>query len=824
MKKVVLTLMMLMLCMSIAYADNTVVDYDATAGDTALRIDTAETDAEIDTTLQEVRLPLRPNPDLVKFIGDGYDYVIRTKNGTTRYSYDGTGMEENTVAPSVAESDPVGLAINYGTPDQILTVKRPDRKYDITYYGYDGSSMVSYPALSAAGLESSLSIAYIDGTDGMLNLTKTSLQHMVTTGAALAVHQTIDVEDPVAVAARDGYNIAVQTKTGILQYGYDGTDIVEIPALAVSFSDTGVTVNAPRGVAISGTDVYSLDESNVMGFEYDAVAGKMKYTTVLSVTSGLTKAAAFAVDPDNRYMVIVDETAPGTFTSRFFMHDGAGWVENTALNVAVANLNSQMDFADSAELVFKPITAASAGALMRVRAYSVVPENTKITYYVANKTGLIGGVIQPIWQPAWEIRHDAGTDERVWKYIPLGVGTYKWADYGTIDQSYPSFDAKPVDAAFDPTDLSGGAIVKTDADYLNDLWVELPDETSTGYVKAVLESLDNTATPKIVLPGPSNPIAGQSDTKIMRCEIGAKPGRVNVDVSNGLDVVDSAYYQSLFGYPPKPGWVYTTTPIISWIDDATGLPVAGQNAYQMVVLGVLDDGSRSVVLDSGKISSSASMSQIPTSYDPLIKGCLFASGTYKFEVLVRVWVGSGASEYSDVEAFKVLAMERPRISNLVDPPLSYLTAPVQDNPSTHAIIRPGVAASVLPEFKAGAEITMTIDTIGPISRWAGGAVKIGGFKLLLEDASEHNTNYISEESLRALSVDGPNNEIMCKFFTDAPVTDSPPGSILTGVFVSEGFDGIGTFLRAPTYADGLGVVAGTDYEDWRVLMHGSDGE
>ena len=219
---------------------------------------------------------------------------------------------------------------------------------------------------------------------------------------------------------------------------------------------------------------------------------------------------------------------------------------------------------------------------------------------------------------------------------------------------------------------------------------------------------------------------------------------------------------------------------------------------------------------------------LPTTFDnPIKSGPMWNSGSYRFAVAVRTWDIKGAvSDFNTKSRFNVLAFERPRIANIVYPNAEYskdelpLNPPVLSNISSHRMIEPGMSWEGLPTAKAGAQVTLLLDSVGPIDITKPKEVPLFYITMSGEHEGKNIPMFLSDCSIMAEN--GANKTWKFNFFTNAPIITIPDNTIVKGSFVGESNTGGTTVLYMPNFADGIVKTWETIYEDWQVIIQGRD--
>ncbi|CEP67962.1 Uncharacterized [Moorella glycerini] len=142
-------------------------------------------------------------------------------------------------------------------------------------------------------------------------------------------------------------------------------------------------------------------------------------------------------------------------------------------------------------------------------------------------------------------------------------------------------------------------------------------------------------------------------------------------------------------------------------------------------------------------------------------------------------------------------------------PSSGQAAPDPATPSTHILITPGMTTAQLPKVKAGAKVTLLVDSVGPIDTatavfpyGAGREATIGSGPVTVQ-------------------ANGLNKTWQVEFWTDPSLEITPDGTEVKMHLSGTGPAGSAA-LDAPPYTDGVVVTEGTVYSDWFVVLQGRD--
>jgi hypothetical protein len=306
--------------------------------------------------------------------------------------------------------------------------------------------------------------------------------------------------------------------------------------------------------------------------------------------------------------------------------------------------------------------------------------------------------------------------------------------------------------------------------------------------------------------------AGTADNLMWKAELSTinKKETPRIIFQNGKGIVLEANRKPLkpvIDDTTQAGWFYTTTPTFTWsFVDPDG---DGQSAFTFIIRNAGGD-----VIWTEEITGQAGTLQehkLPTltryEENETEGGLLWSTGGYSFTAEVKVEDDhAGESEVSERLAFKVLAFERPRIESIISPQQEKL------------YISEGASVEQLPTAKAGTKVTFLIDTVGPFGDLSGIDLKYP----YLSTQAETN-----EKELKRTN--GTNKTIRQEFWTKAAITEVPSGTIVhfeaigTGTeggttrFYTSNGTGNGTF----NYSAGLLKTQGTVYEDWHVVLQGS---
>lgn len=821
--------LILLLSVSYVYADDT-WKYEILETEDTI-VDEANTRCNIDYEKREITLPRQPLPNISDFMpGREYNYALLKEDGVHQYYFDGEKMVEIATL-KIAMENPLAVAASPISYSVTVGKAADDGTNDLINYTLDNGEMKNNPILSISGLQTIYSMATFKTTGNLAVLQEHEL-NIYTSGEdklyPIPKLQIKDIINPIAVATSRDYNFAILEKTGLKWYTYDGSDITQIPAMSLTFDET---MKKPKALSINDEMAYILDDTQLKAYKYDGT--ELKEHAAFSITSGLVKPFSISLREDSSDLIIVDGVEGSTedFKLKYFMFNGEKMVENPSLAVNLKLVMAGLRYMEEGEFVVNMKTASASYAdYIKVKAYCEVPKDTQITFYVSNEGDTTSSAV---WYESWRIINTDGT-EVLEKFHRKSDGTYEWLNYGPIEKSYPSYvdisDASDYALSDDNliiTEDGDGNLIITPDDEVHEpnLWTFIPIDRSqidSGKyknirVKAVLKTLNQEITPKIFAPIGTNNDKGITNVTetALQWQVNASPEPVVIgDIENG--------HEDELTYAPVDGWIYTTTPEFTWqfVDPDTE---QGQSYYQLIVISKDSDGNWNLAYDSLRREGTEESFRLPTSDKPNMSGPLWLSNSYQFAVAIRAWDKEGAvSPFTEGERFNVLAFERPRISNIVNPPEvedeEFVYAKGSDI-LTHKVILPGTTKENLPKAKAGAEVTVLIDSVGPIETLP---EEISKIYILDEEGNEVLVDMGECISLEPIDADNVKNRWQLKFWTKAPIKTIPDNSLIMMKLAGTGDVGGTTVFYIPNYADGIIMTKETIYEDWQVVLEGSD--
>lgn len=708
-------------------------NYTINETDTQIMIDTANTNAEIDTINREVRLPFLTSPNAVDFAPDGsYSYAVLTQNGLRYFQFDGEHVIENSLL-QVNTTNPLGFAFANSFPDVAVATTQ-----GISTFRFTGTEMAEVPMLSIQGIANSVSITTMGDMYSVLD--DNNVRTFAFSGNEMVEIEAFGVQgltNPVAISGTSESSIAVIEKDKIRWFSFGGNGLYEVPALSVANGLADL-----KSIAVEDGRVTVIDGNAVKTYLFDG--SEMSSITALSITSGLTNPSAIAIRPGSYDMLVVDGK-----NIDFYSFDGTGMARNSQLSVVVEDIIQGFGYASEAAITSKAFVRPAD--MVRVRANHALPPGTSVEWSVSNDNGATWvKTFRAInnGTPIAQYTQDNGTS---WNAISGEVidGIF----YSSLDKVSPFFNLKDIWGEF------GAA-----SDHL--LW------------KANLFSTVKEETPKIVF----------RDNKGIVIDANRKPSMPALDNIT------------------QNGWIYTTTPTFNWtFSDPDG---DEQSAFRIVIR---DNDENAIWSHYETENGNITALTLPTleAYEQSEHqgGLLWSTGDYRFTIEVIVWDNfNGESVVSERLPFNVLAFERPRIQEIVSPN------------SSEIFINRNMPVLGLPIAKAGSKVTVLLDTVGPLP-----LENITGRFPYLE-----LTGTVGEKSF--IRSNGTNRTVSFEVWTEASNEIVPDGTVInmeiTGIgtqggttnFWSTSGNGNGTF----DYSEGIFRTEGTVYEDWFVVLQGSE--
>lgn len=719
-------------------------------------------------------ITVRPGPALA---GGSWSYGITAADTPAVIDQATTAVVDTTAheirLPKLPLPNSVAFLPGEGIECAVLTTT------GVKVFSFDGTQMVENTVLSVGFLSNPLALAAPPPYPDVVVATPDGIRHYSFTGSGMVENPVLAVAGltgVISVGAKEG-DVAALAGSQVRRYLFTGTGMEEAAVL-----EPQVAFTSPVALALAkDCDMAVLEQNRARFFQFTGTG--MVENPALAVT-GLTNPVAIAADGDGYDLSIVDGSQ-----IKHFSFDGSNLVYNAALSVtsgltaptAVAIRPGYYDRLivdgaqvkyysfDGSQMVYNPAlskTVADIAQSNRYRSSAVAislpvdPGNPVDRVRVRAYHDLLAGT-----SVTWSVTADGANWVRKWRVRGTATGAVAeisndngvtWASIGDAGQASPSVDRQ-------------------------ELWTTVAAGRSVRW-KAELATTDPTKTPVI------RAVNGLA----VKWEANARPN------------------PPVLG--PVPGWFYTTTPTFSWTFSDPD-PGDSQSAFQVVTKKQAGGG---IVYDSGKIMGVDASYTVPTSTNPATPGPLWLSGVYAFTVEVRVWDAAGmASDFSPARPFKVLAFERPRVGEIVSAPPGQ-TVPVLEDPGTHMVITPGMAAPELPKTRAGGKVTVLVDSVGPVEALT------ARFPYLATEATVG-------EVARQNPAGSPVNRWQIPFWTAAGLDLVPGGTVvgmhLQGTGTEGGTTEFGTVSGITdhgtlNYAAGVVRTEGSVYEDWFVVLEG----
>ncbi len=427
-----------------AYADD--YKHYITPADTPIYIDTASTTAKVDTDIHEITLPEYYPGKAIAFTGMGYDYIVMTPSEVKHFSFDGTEMIENSFLSVSGISNPVAIAAST-YPDVVVADSET-----VTHYSY-ATEMVANPFLTINGLNNIISIGTRDY--GKAVLSGETLNYYIYDGSEMMQIPALSLNgfsNPLDLALNsDNYDCIVLEPDQAKYYGFTGSELIANPILSI----TGLS--DPKSVATDDGNITIIEGTELKRYVLDS--GDLTYTSALSVTSGLNNPTSVAMRAGTHDLLIADGQ-----DIKYYMFDGTEMIYNEALSVQVAEMVTTGLYRKSAVVQSLTIDPGEPVSFLRLRAYHILPPQTKVTWYVT-----ANGID---WTACWRV---SGTMAGSVAEITEDNGA-TWTVLGDAGEVNP---------------LSNNP----------SLWVEVEEGEEVKW-RAELETEDPNVTPKIKAPNP----------------------------------------------------------------------------------------------------------------------------------------------------------------------------------------------------------------------------------------------------------------------------------------------------------------------------------
>lgn len=855
-----------------------IVEKEPVEKSTEFFVDEDNTTLVVDHKNKEIRLYRENIRNPIQFIDEDNSpiaYSVMTERGILQFAFDGTEMieigslklsVENPLAMATKQNEPdlivannpsLNKDIKNGKWDSPSSKERAERSdYRIEYYGFNGFEMIGNPMLEIVGLKEVRAMGFLKDETAAI-LTNEALSFYGFDGSSMVEIPYLkfdNLDNPLDLASYGDYNILLLTEDKISHFSFSGAGLVEIPSLSVSLDSIDGVVD-PRSIAVVDGMITFLDASKAYTFLHGSE--QMHYVEALSVTEGLTNPMGISIHRNSHDIIILDKLEDKSVI-KYYMFDGTKLVENKALSLELEDiiLGTGGKYDLKGVLLSRPLAIKNNYVdIIQVGLYAHLEEDTSIKLFISNRyESEVGTDDEGVWKPIWNLVREKGDSQPTLYKNYSKTLAENWKVYeGGISELYPTsldtslgIDTSPKIEDYEVIeDEDGKLYLKPKEEDVRNKWfnVTIPlddiDLSNDSYVKFKMEfySKDGKKTPKVFVPSERNKVEGIKDDVAIRVLARRKPLVPIIDdidpevPSDDLpktpDNVDSTFPEF-----PKPiavsGWVYTTTPTITWqlpIIDDYKINDTYQMAYQVVVMAIKDRFYIPALI-TGIVTESIDRKdielirefKIPTSNNVNIEGPLYASGTYKFAVFVRVWDKEGnPSDFSMGKQFNVLAFERPRIERIESTPNGLMAIPT--------MINKGMEVEDLLEAKAGTAITFIVDVVGPVENDLKSEEDISIFYY----TDKEGKNFVMEKGKKvALNGDNfdseikPTNRYKIITWTPAPVTANVENSIVKVYLYGDSSIGGRTVFTIPNYSEGVVRINNTVYEDWKVYLNGRD--
>ncbi|MHB1126949.1 MAG: glycoside hydrolase family 78 protein [Bacillota bacterium] len=705
------------------------------------------------------------------------------------WNYGITAADTPTVIDSGSTSAVVDTALNEirlpgASPLTNLVAFAPDGSFSymvlttsgVRQYVFDADTniMIENTLAQVSGIANPLAVAAGQNTPDVVMATGSDIRYYNFNGSGMTYNPALSISgisDSMSIGTSQGKSVAALVRGQARRWVSLGNEMREIPIL-----EPVTPLSNPIALATSGIfDMAILEPDQVRYFSF--TGGGMNENPALNIP-GLTNPVAFA-------------TADGTETA---VVDG-GQVKHYSFD------GTQMKY--NAMLSISGLSAPRAIAFRPGSQDRIVVDGNEVKYYNFDGTQMVynaslskfvadiaagsGNALQAVAQSRGFNPGNYVTHVRVRAYSPLPLpdGTAvtwavtadginwvtKWRARGTAGGTVAEISADN-GLTWQPF---GNGTQTTPAVNRSEFWTRVVPGQEVKW-QATLTTTNQSQTPRVKSQG-------------------------------GLAVVWEADAMPAPVLSVDP-WYYTTEPTFTWSFSDPD-PGDTQSAYQIIITRQSDGA---VVYDTPKVISSANSFTLQNSDLPDQPNTLWNSGTYMFTVQMRVWDSLGISSDWVYGNFNVLAFERPRIAEIINPPPGQ-ASPDLGSPATHLIIAEGTAAAGIPRVKAGARVTVMLDSVGPINTPASGIAKfpyVSGLTATQCTATAMNAPGSSR------------NRWTVQFWTNSLVTLAPPGTLVRIEASGTGTVGGTTTFKTPPYADGVVKIDGTVLEDWFVVLQGYD--
>jgi hypothetical protein len=603
--------------------------------------------------------------------------------------------------------------------------------------------------------------------------------------------------NPLSVFSAAYPDVIVSTKTQVTHYSFTGTDMTENPALSIA----GLTSVA--SIASRNNDISVLQGNQADYYAFDGL--EMANVPNLSI-GGLNNPVEVALFQDTYDAAVLEQDkvrfyyftgtemteAPDLALSGFANPLKSISVDQGTVSIIEGNQvktylfdGSEYSYVDALSIT-DSLSSPSCLALRPGSRDMIIVDNNEVKYFMFDGDELVynpslskqiadftpsGYVTDATVQSNLIELECLATASRVTAYYDVPPGTsITWSVYtGSWTPVWRIRGAPTPIVEYTPNGFVWVASPES-------LWKEHSETSCVGW-RAELRTDNPSVTPKIKAPNPG------TDTAVM-LEKNSKP-TVNL-------VLEPCYL--------------TMTPTISW--DFTDDDGNGQTEYDLRICD-----------DMNYLYSYAAESNIPQHTmlpyeDPATPSPLWNSGYNTFEFKIRV---KDEVQWSDwvTKSITFRAFERPRVVEVSVPGEEYIPPDISV-PETHEVIYQGLDANDLPITKAGGKVTMLIDSLGNVSLNPGSNIGDVLFPYLDQVATTGEVTLIETKPGA-----GGNKRWKITFWTSPDKTICPDDTVVGMKIIGESGQYLPEF-NVPDFADGVIKTKGSVYDNWNVVLQGSD--
>lgn len=337
-------------------------------------INFANTTAIVDTEKREIRLP-KVMPNMVDFLGDGFEYIVLTPEGVKKVNTDGS---MTLVAEKGDPNNPISAIAGSSHPDFIVA-----RETTVTHYSFTGNEdainggYVPNPIFATGGYTNILSVGTKELDHAILN-SDGNVTYQAFTGDAMVPANALSPKgfsNPIAMTVfKDHYGIAVVDGDEI-KYFKEGSSVTSTISgltniLSISAADGGnIAV-----VANNQVKHYNLLEGNAFA-----------YNSHLSTIAGLTSPTCVALRPGSYDRIIVDGN-----NVNYYMWTGSEFVKNGTMSKTIEGLQDIGKYLPKAvaESIIYSLTGDKMATHIKLWIDTEeepmdLPEGTKIKWFIS---------------------------------------------------------------------------------------------------------------------------------------------------------------------------------------------------------------------------------------------------------------------------------------------------------------------------------------------------------------------------------------------------------------------------------------------------------